>query len=43
LRAAAERLEFGAMSVQRDQKKGLATLRRQLAGQGCVAFVKKSE
>ncbi len=34
LRAAAERLEISAMSVQRAQKKALAALRQQLAGGG---------
>jgi RNA polymerase sigma-B factor len=34
LRAAAERLEISAMSVQRAQRKALAALRQQLAGAG---------
>jgi len=34
LRAAAERLEISAMSVQRAQKKAIAALRQQLAGGG---------
>ncbi|MEA5422134.1 sigma factor-like helix-turn-helix DNA-binding protein [Synechococcus sp. CCY9202] len=34
LRAAAERLEISAMSVQRAQKKAIAALRQQLVGAG---------
>ena len=34
LRAAAERLQISAMSVQRTQKKAIAALRQQLAGRG---------
>ena len=34
LRAAAERLEIRAMSVQRAQKKAIAALRQQLVGAG---------
>jgi RNA polymerase sigma factor (sigma-70 family) len=34
LRAAAERLEISAMSVQRAQKKAIAALRQQLSGGG---------
>ncbi|MCS5692601.1 hypothetical protein NZK33_11465 [Cyanobium sp. FGCU-6] len=34
LRAAAERLQISAMSVQRAQKKAIAALRQQLVGAG---------